>query len=327
MRIILTSLGDGVLKNLHEEDRVRRSREDDDFKHQKINELKAVIRVNDEKLNVSGFEIQKPIKVRQGKINLPKTISERYNNDNNVTSLLPQLNLTKKGETNLLLSEGISDSTLVSRLNFKIKDIVQEKSLSDLRDKIKRDKRVKDLNTVIDKDKFRSVYESSTELGRLEDKLNKEISPEKVNLIKYLNQKDILSEKFLDKIVTYDEVKAYKLNKMCQIAFHKQLDDELYQSTIKKNLTIQKNREKVEYKKSLEHLGSNMKEFNERLRRYPKIEYNRNKYKELHAEVVTKYWSKYNVDRAHGNRMNKNTISHDQTNNVSKLINSSEIIC
>jgi hypothetical protein len=55
---------------------------------------------------------------------------------------------------------------------------------------------MKEKHTRINEKFFRTVYKDRTGLNKPEEKHNKEISPNKINLNKYLNQKQTISEKF-----------------------------------------------------------------------------------------------------------------------------------
>jgi hypothetical protein len=327
MRVIVTHLGEEIIKKLSEEDNLKKTKLEDEIKIHKIAELKTIARANEEKMSVTVNDAQKEIKVKQAR-NLPKVITEKYNNDSKPTSLLTQVNITKKRADNSLLGESEESAmNWTSRLNFQIRDIVNERSLSNLKDKIIKDKRMKEKLSRIDEKCFRTVYRDRTELDKLEEKLNKEISPDKINLIKYLNQKQTISEKFLDKVANNDEEQTYKLNRICQIVFHKQNDELIFNNTLKKALTVHKNREKVEYRTRIETLGRNIKDFNDLLSRYPKPETSREKYRDIHNDMV-KTWRKFHADRLqriHWKYHSQNTTTSDATANVSKIINASDI--
>jgi hypothetical protein len=322
MRIVITQLGDEILKKLTEEEKSRKTKLDDEARFKKLTELKAIAQANESKMNVSGLDSQKEIRIKYAR-NLPKVIAEKYNNDNKPTALLPQLNITRKRAETSASDDPAMGWT--ARLNFQVRDIVQERSLSQLKNKILNDNRVKEKNSRIDHSNFRTVYQEKNYLQKLEAKLDKEITPDKINLIKYLNQKENLSEVMINKIANFDDEKSNKLNKICQIVFHKQNDDTIFQNMIKKALTVHKNREKVEYRNKLETLGDNIKDLDSVLKKYPKQEFNREKYKDIHNDML-KTWKRNHSDRLQRTHWKFiSTGTNDLTANVSKIINASDI--
>jgi hypothetical protein len=328
MRIVITELGDEILKKFSEEEKTKRIKDEENKKQENINNLKAIAKANGEKMNVSGFECLKEIKIKYAK-NPPKVITEKYNStDSKGLTLLPQLNITRKrAESSNFLAQGDStEDHWTARLNFQIRDVVGEKSLSKLRTKIQSDRRMRDKLSRVDEKCFRSTYQDKSDLQRLEEKLDKEITPDKINLIKYLNQKEALSEVLLNKLTTFDDEKSNKLNKICQIVFHKQNDELIFQNTLKKALVVNKNREKVEYKTRIETLGNNVKNLGEVLKKYPKQGgFNREKYKDIHNDMV-KTWKRFHSDKLQRTQWKfVETGNTEVTGNISKIINASDI--
>jgi hypothetical protein len=323
MRLIVTKLGDEVIKKLSEEDQLKKSQEEELHRLKKLHDLKLKASANEEKMDIS--ERMRTIKIHQSKLNIPKQIIERYNNEPKTPSILPQLVIAKKGSLDNI---NYDDPALswTTRLNFQMRDVLPASSLNNLKEKLIKEQRVKELNGRVDHSNFRSSYVMKTELEKLEERLSKEISPDKVNLIKYLNQKDFVSEKFLNKIANYNEDKTYKLNKICQIANHNQIDEQLFQDTIKKALQVQKNKEKIEYKKNIENLSRSVKTINEVIKRYPKPEYSRERYRDLHEEVVIQ-WKKYHADSLQRKKAKLQSSVTDVTAVLanSRLINTSEL--
>jgi hypothetical protein len=93
-----------------------------------------------------------------------------------------------------------------------------------------------------------------------------------------------------------DEEKINRVNKICQIVFHNEERASLFKDTIKERLIIHKNKDKVEYKRYLDRMGQNVKNSEKILMNYSKSIDKRERYKDIHNEIVKNYWVKNNVD-------------------------------
>jgi hypothetical protein len=321
MRVIVTKLGDEVLRELNQEDDVKKAKREELYKIHKLQELKAQAAQNEDNYNLSMVG-QREIKIHQSKLNLPKFQAEKYNMDTKSGVVLPTISITKKTEVGVM-SDPEGTNNWANRLNFRVEEVLTDDLLEKLKSKVFNEQKLKQKLAKVDSSNFRSNYAHKDEMEKLEIKLSKEITPDKVNLIKYLNQKDYLSDKFLDKIVNYDEDKTYKLDKVCQIASHKQNDDKIFQNTIKKVIQVHKNKEKVDYKNSITNLGRSVKTSTEVLKKYPKMQINKERYRDIHEEIL-KQWEKYNaasLQRTKGKKIGLLLHSNnDITANISKLI-------
>ena len=73
---------------------------------------------------------------------------------------------------------------------------------------------------------FRSRYENKqmTE-DDIDLILNYSINSDKFSIIKYFQQEKNISPQYFENLVKYDEQQMYKLNKICQLIFHRKEND------------------------------------------------------------------------------------------------------
>lgn len=281
MRIIVTRQGDEVLKKLAEDQQTRSLKEEEE---KLIKKKFDNSQIKEEKLNLSTL---KELTVKQASI--PKNISEKYNNDYKASTLLPSLNITRNNNHE---NEGGNINK-----NYTLRDIFKKSAIDDLKKEIVNSKKLKDKLSKIDETKFRSLYVSKSKLEILEEKLQKEVHPDKINLIKYLNQKEKITETLIDKLSTADDNKEKKFNKICQIVFQKNEEYNLFNQTAKQSIHNSRNKEKIEYKSDIERMGSSLNRFTTMLMHYPKNENHRKKFKDKHTDLEKNFWKKYHVNR------------------------------
>ena len=319
MRIILTQLGDNTLKKLAEEDRLKKQKEQEELNYQKRIEMKMKMTRKDSDLkNLSA--IHKEVNIKQ-KI-IPKIITDKYNSDSRTNSILPQMNMSKNSE------KDNEEMNYTNKMNLSLREIFQKSTLEDLKDRLVSEKRIKDRLSRIDETKFRSSFQDKSLINKIDEKLDHEIKPDKVNLIKYLKSKEKVSDKFIERLSNIPEFKENKINKICQVIFYNHNNENIFNQTIRQNMQIMKNKEKVEYKLGINQIGKSMKSFNDILKKYPDYEKNRKRFEEAYNDVKKNYWKKFNVERLERTKwqyINQNTSLSETTHNFSKFINTSEL--
>ena len=111
-------------------------------------------------------------------------------------------------------------------------DIISKRNLLNLKSQISKDNLGHD-DTRLPLDEknkdsfnFRSKYEDKkATLNSLSTILSLPMNPDRTNLIKYFKQNKDISPFYFENLLKYDEAQIYKLNKICQIIFHKKEDE------------------------------------------------------------------------------------------------------
>jgi hypothetical protein len=263
-------------------------------------------------INEDNLLNAKKIDIKQKRLPIPKNLTEKYNSDNRIGYILPDLTITKKinpsnlwmmNSKNMGYSYKNNLTTPFEKPNeYTFRDIINENAYFNLKTKLKREKKNKDSLSRIDETKFRSVYGELDRNAKLEDILDKTINANKITLIKYINQKEKISDNFLNKISESDNDKIIKANKVCQIVFFDKEKNQQLQERIKENIIDKKNKDMIEYKINIEKMGENLKDFSSIIKDYNNNNKNRlSKYRDIHQDTINKYWKRYNVE----NMMNK----------------------
>jgi hypothetical protein len=283
MRILLTKQGDEIIKSITEEEKERKLKEAEETIIKKRNELRLSIIKEDERLKRI---ITKEILIKQKLI--PKNITDRYNDDRRQSLfVLPQFSLLASLDEN---------SNPSFNNSIKLKSIIQNKSITNLKNKLIDDKVMKDKHTRIDETKFRTIYENHKIVDKLDQNLNYEINPENINLIKYLNKKEIISDKLIEKLNSYTRNKINKIDKICQM-INDQVDHEKnINDYIKNHFTEIRSKNTLELKNNINLLGSQINHYSQIFDKYPLTIKSKERFKDLHIEIQNKYWKKYKAD-------------------------------
>ncbi|MCQ2821529.1 MAG: hypothetical protein MJ252_30085, partial [archaeon] len=203
--------------------------------------------------NVSADPIMKSAKyvnLKSGRIMFPKgfqykyeTAYEGYKDGNIISSSLnhlPSLSI-KYNKT----ESGDSSKNLISTV-FSFKDIIPNKTLTDLKIDFLKDKREKDKMSRITEDQFRTYYQPLSEISKINEVIKSPIiNATKTSLIQYLNQKKKVSPITLQNIYESDAERINKFNKMSQIVLHNREEQIKFEGTIKKKLERKINEVKI----------------------------------------------------------------------------------
>lgn len=239
----------------------------------------------------------KEIHVKLKKINIPKNVTERYNSENKPNALLPHVNIAPKKDE--------AKDNFKHRTKHTIKDVLNATTLDKLKTKYIHDKVMRDKLSRVDEDHFRTYYEDKTYMERLNEKLEKKINPDRINLINYLNDKKEVSSVLIKRLAEFDEEKINRVNKICQIVSHNEERGKLFKDIIKERLKIKQNRDKVDYKSKIENMGNSLYGFNEIMKEYAKTINKKEKYRDIHNDMQKTYWKKYNTDKMQRTANNK----------------------
>ena len=150
---------------------------------------------------------------------------------------------------------------------------------------------------------FRSKYENKkVTYDNLNILLNIPMNPDQVNLLEYYKQDKPIAPFYFENLLKYNDAKIYKLNKICQMIFHKKEDEKKEAKIIhdkkfnKEKIIRQKGNDNIKYVNELINksngiiAGYNLMEEANNLKR-KKI------YMEEVKKVKKKYWDKYGVNR------------------------------
>lgn len=249
------------------------------------NTLKSAIDKNNEKSIKNEISEQKKI-FNNMKININKSNEELNTNNININ------NNERFNKNKILLGEIISKNNLI-----KLKSQLSKDNLG------YNDTRLPLDNKNIDSFNFRSKYEDKkATIDNLAIILNIPLNPDRINLIKYFKQNKDISPFYFENLLKYDESQIYKLNKICQIIFHKK-ENELKEQKLIEDKKF--NKEKIIREKGNKNMnrvnnimnitngiisGYNLKQEIKAIKK-KKI------FKEQIKKMKNKYWDKYGVNK------------------------------
>lgn len=231
--------------------------------------------------------------VKQRKIQLPKSLQEKYNSNKEISEdsiIIPNL------PPDLINSRKFLNKDGSRKKSVNVKDILSKNTVANLKLQKLKNKRVKELNTVITNDKFRTDYGEKDVIEDLLDKLDVEIDSNKINLIKYLYDKKEVSEKFIKQFELFSEKKLNKLNKICQIISYKKEHENINNQALNEKIKIGTNRIKREFKDAIDNFDNSIKFSNAVLKTYNnKVDKNKI-YGFLYGETK-QHWIDTNVEK------------------------------
>ena len=150
---------------------------------------------------------------------------------------------------------------------------------------------------------FRSKYENKKlTYENLSILLNLPMNPDRTNLIKYYKQNKPISPFYFENLLKYNEAQIYKLNKICQIIFHKQEDEKKEAKIIQDKKFNKEKMIRQNGNKKMKMVNDLISKSNGIITGYVlKQESNNLKRKQIFVEEVKKikkkYWDKYGVNK------------------------------
>ncbi len=261
--------------------------------------LKKYRNLEDTEITKEEMQSAKQIKLNEHKITFPKQFAEKYERDglnnniiNSSNNILPSLN-SKKIEN----QEG-SNSSLIRKEKFlSLGEIIPNKSLTEMKKKIIKDRLIRDRATFITENDFRTPYDPETDIQKFNNILNgSKLNSNKSSLIRYLNEKKVnpLTLKILS---NQDGDKISKINKMCQTIFQNQDKEKLFNDIVKNKATQKINNTKKEMQIGIKNIGNEINSIQEKLKKYEKRVDNKEKYREYFNDMVIHYWLKKDYER------------------------------
>lgn len=240
------------------------------------------------------------------KINVSKSIIEKYDRTNSTSNLI----LSNK-ISSFLSNENKKISKNKSSNNIKIlsfNEIIPENIVKNMKIQFINDKIMKNKLSKVDENKFRSIYKIKTDLEKLDDILSfPKINSNKISLIRYLNNCKKIKPKILETLVKSNKEKINKLDKLAEVIMNEDENKKLQNSIIqKKNI---QNEESVYINKEINKMKKQMDGFKNRLEKYKILIDKKDKYRDLLKDIENNYWNKYNYDK-----LNKKSFSINKTN-------------
>ena len=245
------------------------------------------------------------IVIRQKKISISKNMSDRYSSPLNYHNFLPSLptNLSRINLSNnnsqYAEGEGHPENESSFLRGFKMNEIINNNTINRLENTMYKNKRIKEKNSSVNESNFRTVYSNRDNIFVIKEKLeNMTIAPDNLNLIKYLNDKNDISDKLIEKLDSSDDKQIHKYNKICQIIQSNNEKDDLFKSilngkieTMHKKQESEMNRLLNNVEKSLNHIKHITKDYKLKTNDKNILFYQRQN------DMRINFWNKFHVDR------------------------------
>jgi hypothetical protein len=275
MRLILTNLGEQILKSINIPDNVSRiSKPTNDTKSTKPETEISVIMPTQSKI--------KQIHVLKKKVSLPKHIVEKYNSPDDQDDKIEQSPRPKEDP-----------------LPHTFGNVIHKKAIASM--KVKAIKEVMDKNESmmrVNIHKFRTpVNTNKKALDHINKMTKSPLNPEAHNLIKYLSEKKAVSSTFLDKLSRYEDNRFTKLDKICQRYLHNRDKEKLMNDLIKRSVEKDNHTVLTTLNKGVQDVDRTMDRMRESSAR--KYEFDkREMYRDIHEEFKLRYWSNNRLARS-----------------------------
>ena len=308
-------------------------------------------RRDESQINKKELDLAKKIKLAKSKINLSQQFLEKYDDLDNTykekinkltNTLKSKIDKTKEGKdkddiafnTININNNGKNNNnkdlfSTTNNINNNIKnkillgDIISVNNLISIRKMLSKnnigpdDLRIPLDNKNKDSYNFRSKYENKkSTYDNLNVLLNIPMNPDRINLLEYYKQNKPIAPFYFENLLKYNDAQKYKLNKICQIVFHKKEDEKKEAKIIKDKKS---NREKMIRQKGnngIKYVNELINKSNEIITGYTlKQESNNVKRKKIYMEEVKKikkkYWDKYGVNKYYkeGQLISQNYLS------------------
>ena len=241
----------------------------------------------------------KKIDLKVPKVLFPKNFVEKYENDSKTTSNI----ITTSGN---FLPSLANSSHLSSRdeeleqLNklYSFKEIIPERTVTKIKLNMIKESTQKAKLSRVTEQNFRSVYQAETELEKFDEILDyPKVTPNKLSLIKYLNESKNLNPISLKTLVQSNPERINRVNKMCQILYHDEEQQRLLNDIIKGKLKQKVSADKIEFQNKIKEMKNEVDCIKDRLNKYSNRLDDRERYRDIHNDLVLHYWNKKDYDR------------------------------
>lgn len=291
---------------------------------------------NRDELIVNEDELSKAkqIKIKKPKLELTKKYFNKYTKESeNVTQEKLssfRRSIISNEPTNEILKKLPSQPKVIpvkkeiQKSKIKIKELFSPSTYHKFSEDFIKEEKEKKIDEVLTPDHFRSIYhEKKYNLLCMNDILNSTIKRDRTNIIKYYQQKDVISPLSIKNLSQYDEERMMKLNKVCQILLHNQDNKMKFQELIDKKIIVKEREIKMTSSKSMSDMTREMNMTQKILGKYQRKKDNTPLLKQFVKDMKETYWDKNNASKLEKRtRRNKPTLS-DITNTYFRSIKAS----
>ena len=246
------------------------------------------IRIFGERNKNDDLNKYRKIRINMKKVNFPKELQSKYD----------LFKIPKKSVHNIVYEE--APPLKINKFSnpdykFTLGEIINNKAAAKLKSEIETRERVKEKLKVINEKNFRTNYAEITKMKELEEILNyKKIKGDKLELIKYLNTHDCLSDLFLKTIATSDKYELQKYDKISQtLLFNKELDKK-FKLELDRKVKTKQSLSKLRITSNLNKMNKEVKLGEQILNKYRQEHDKKLNYLEKHKEIQ-KGWRKMGI--------------------------------
>ena len=246
------------------------------------------IRINTEIKNTENFNKFRKIRINMKKVVFPKVLQTKYELDK----------IQHKEESDEINEEIKSnkENKIKTELKYSLGEIIDNKNVNKLKKEVMKRERTKEKLSVITEQNFRTNYMFKPKIQELKEILNyKKIRGDKLELIKYINTHNHITDLFLKNLVTsgIDDINKYE--KISQtLLFNKEMDLKL-KSDIKRKVRMEQNITKQKITNNLNKMNQDIKLEQEILNKYQRNFDKKLNYLEKHKEIE-KAWKKGRIN-------------------------------
>ena len=250
------------------------------------------------------------IRINMQKVNFPKELQSKYD----------LYKIPKNTDGNITYEEAPPKINKYSNPNYKFSlgEIINHNAVFKLKNEIAKRERVRERLSVVNENNFRTNYAYMPKMKELNEILSyKKIRGDKLELIKYINTHNHLSDLFLRNIVTSDKIDIEKYDKISQtLLFNKDAHNKM-KLDLERKIKTRQNLSKLRVATNLHKMNKEVRLEHQILDKYVKKYDNKLNYLDKHKEIE-KQWKKMGlkyltskVFTPRKNKSNNNTISSD----------------
>lgn len=267
-----------------------------------------------DELVVNNSELQqaKHIKLKKPKLSFTKHIYSNYSREPETVSLEKLQSFRRSLIINddpvkeLISKMPVRSSSIkLNKKNIKIKELFSPTTYNKFSKDFIHQEKEKKYFDLLTPDNYRTVYHQKKEgILQMKDILNKEIKSDRTNIIKYFQQKDVISPLSVRNLSTYDDERLLRLNKVCQIVLHNQDNKKKFEELIEKKLVVKERNIKLIASKSVSNMRHDMGLSRKILNKYNVKKDNTNLLNQMVKSVKEKHWDKLKIlqKRTEGNK-------------------------
>ena len=267
------------------------------LKLSKIKLSRNITNLNLEDVEITKDEINsaKKIKVKGKKIYFPKQFAEKYEKIDN--EKLNSILINSSNNNNIFPSIASNNSLIEKEKFLSLGEIIPNNLIKQMKKKIIFDKKLRDRDTIITQNDFRSEYKPESDIQKFNNILSKsKVKSNKLSLIKYLNERKV--DPLTVKLLSHrDGNKINKINKICQIIFQNEEKNKLFNDIVKNKVKQSTNNTRKDFQNTIKDMGNDMSLIKQRLKKYENSVDNKERYRELHYDMITHHWLKSNLER------------------------------